>query len=282
MLHHYIVQTVRQCITYDMGWRAPSETSNIYVEKSFDQWRSKQPGLSCLPRNKASGLSGRSHASTTIESMLCVGSSQSLGFRSHSCAFISASVTSRPLILPRPALYNRSNLGQASVGPCYCCAPSKASLQVKEDFADFGSSSQRASRKCRGGLHCSKYRRKSRNQCSPLQAHKKKNSGKAGDRPLGITSDKDVEATYSGLDDTQGLEAGVIPESRLLAEDPSSTSAQASTSGRLPYGGSSGSILYPPAQQNHIRESWCSSLFFSIRLDCKWPDFLNLQTSQSL
>ena len=90
-----------------------------------------------------------------------------------------------------------------------------------------------------------------------LQAHSLKSSSGAGDRPLRITSDKDVEASFVGEDDSQGLEAGVIPESRLLAEDPtSSPSGQASTSGRNPYSKGAGSLLYPPAQRSHIRESW--------------------------
>ena len=91
---------------------------------------------------------------------------------------------------------------------------------------------------------------------TPSRAHKNWNQGKSGDRSLRITSDKDVEASFHDLDDCQGLEAGVIPESRLLAEDPSSTTAQASTSGRAAYSNGAGSILYPPAQRNHIRESW--------------------------
>lgn len=101
---------------------------------------------------------------------------------------------------------------------------------------------------------CKKNSLKSR--LGPLQTCRSKKLGSSGEKQLRFTSDKDVEATYSGLDDSQGLEAGVIPESRLTAEDPTSASAQASTSGRLPYGSSAGSILYPPAQRNHIRESW--------------------------
>lgn len=81
-------------------------------------------------------------------------------------------------------------------------------------------------------------------------------SGGSGDRPLRITSDKDVEASFIGEDENQGLEAGVIPESRLLAEDPTNSSGRASTSGRHSYGTTAGSLLYPPAQRSHIRESW--------------------------
>lgn len=71
-----------------------------------------------------------------------------------------------------------------------------------------------------------------------------------------FTSDRDVEATFSGLDDVQGLEAGVITESRLLAEDPSPNGAEASSSGRGGYASSAGALLYPPAQRRHIRRSW--------------------------
>lgn len=74
-----------------------------------------------------------------------------------------------------------------------------------------------------------------------------------GNQP--ITSDADVEATYRTLDDLQGLEAGVIPESRLRGE-PNASSAEASTSGRGAYASSAGALLYPPAQRRHIRRSW--------------------------
>lgn len=189
--------------------------------------------------------------------MLFVGSHQSIGQRNHCFAFVSASVTSKVTKSLRQALHTSKNLGHPSIRPCNCCAPRSRSLSAKEGFADFDSSSERALPRGRAPLLCSKCRRNLRNDCSPLHAHNSKGSAKSSDR-LRITSDKDVEASYSGLDDSQGLEAGVIPESRLLAEDPSSTTAQASTSGRLPYGTSSGSILYPPAQRSHIRESWCS------------------------
>lgn len=96
----------------------------------------------------------------------------------------------------------------------------------------------------------------SSNSSGCLKAHRSRSLGGSGDKPLRITSDKDVEASFHDLDDSQGLEAGVIPESRLRAEDPSSTTAQASTSGRVAYSNGAGSILYPPAQRNHIRESW--------------------------
>lgn len=89
-----------------------------------------------------------------------------------------------------------------------------------------------------------------------LQALKGNKPGFNKDSPLPITSDADVEASYSGLDDSLGLEAGVIPESRLQAEDPTSSSAQPSTSGRRAYATAAGSLLYPPAQRSHIRESW--------------------------
>lgn len=72
---------------------------------------------------------------------------------------------------------------------------------------------------------------------------------------LPITSDRDVEASFSGRDDNQGLEAGVIPESRLYAVDPSSTTAQASASGRSP-ARSVVTALYPPAQRSQISDSW--------------------------
>ena len=190
--------------------------------------------------------------------MLFVGLNQFIGLRNHFHPFKSASVTSTSSELRRSALYTSSNLGKSPRKVCSCCASNLGPLHARQSFADSSDSSEFASRRSRGAVPLSKGRRKLRKQCSPLQAHKNSKTAKSGDRPLRITSDKDVEASYSGLDDSQGLEAGVIPESRLLAEDPSSTSAQASTSGRLPYGGSAGSILYPPAQRNHIRESWCS------------------------
>jgi len=97
---------------------------------------------------------------------------------------------------------------------------------------------------------------------STTQLHALKGSllGATKDTPaLPITSDADVEASYSGLDDSLGLEAGVIPKSRLQAADPTSSGAQASTSGRggrAAYATAAGSLLYPPAQRSHIRESW--------------------------
>lgn len=83
------------------------------------------------------------------------------------------------------------------------------------------------------------------------------------ERGLRITSDKDVELSLSGLDDNQGLEAGVIPESRLHAVDPFSSAAKASTSGRPAVGVAAappGMLLYPPAQRSQIRDSWCARL----------------------
>ena len=93
---------------------------------------------------------------------------------------------------------------------------------------------------------------------SSLGGGKKRSRDGSGQRQP-ITSDLDVDATFSSLDDTQGLEAGVIPESRLCAEDPNSSAAEASTSGRGTYASSAGALLYPPAQRRHIRRSWSVS-----------------------
>ena len=78
--------------------------------------------------------------------------------------------------------------------------------------------------------------------------------------PLPTTSDADVEASFIGAGEDQPLETGVIPESRLYAEDPVSNTGKASTSGRPACSVSAVStdslLLYPPSQRSQIRESW--------------------------
>lgn len=107
-----------------------------------------------------------------------------------------------------------------------------------------------------GFSSCSRERHVCRSQKVHKQAVK-------DEQLLPITSDADVEASLAGQDDDQAIEAGVIPESRLYVEDPTSIVAQASTSGRQAGTAASAAVadrlLYPPAQRNQIRDSWCAS-----------------------